>query len=84
MTMNETLSPMELGHKLTLSVVEAAALSGLAKALIESALKDGSLKQVKKGKATAIKRQDLEAWVAGLETTTAEPYTRPAELSETL
>lgn len=80
--MGEELSVAEIAPKLTLSVAEAAALSGLAKALIEAALRDGTLKQVKKGKAVAIKRKDLEAWVDSLETTATQPFTPPSGLGD--
>lgn len=63
----ETLPVSELAHKLTLSVAEARALSGLGLGEIQRALKSGALKRVKIAKGVAIRRSDLESWVAGLD-----------------
>jgi excisionase family DNA binding protein len=72
--MQATTSLIELAHKLTLAIDEAAALSGLSKQMIETALKDGRLPHVKEGKTIAINRRDLESFVDSLETITGSKY----------
>jgi hypothetical protein len=80
----KVLPVSELAHKLTLNVFEARAVSGLALALIEAAIKDGSLKRVTIGKATVIKRKDLDAWVDSLETETPTRFAPPDDFDESL
>ena len=52
--------------KFTLSIGEAASLSGLPKTVIEDAIKEGILKVVKKEGKFYVKRRDLEKFVENL------------------
>jgi excisionase family DNA binding protein len=53
-------------HKLTLSLAEAAALSGLPRKHLRLAIKGGDLASRKIGRGWRVKRADLEAFVAKL------------------
>jgi excisionase family DNA binding protein len=61
-----TLSPADLAHKLTLTLTEAAALSGLSANHLREAIKAGKLKARIVGKGWKIKPEDLRAYVARL------------------
>lgn len=52
--------------KLTLSLLEASALSGLSVNWLRDAIKSGGLKAAKRGKGWNIKRTDLEMYIEGL------------------
>lgn len=53
-------------HKLTLSLDEAAALSGFSREFLESAIENGSLKATHREGRLNIKRRDLEEFVEKL------------------
>ena len=53
-------------QKLMLTIVEAAALSGLPKSFIRQSVKDGKLKAVVISRTYRIKRQDLDIFVTDL------------------
>lgn len=52
-----------LGVKLSLSLQDAATLSGYSKGFLLTAIKKDELKAAKRGKGWNIKRTDLEEWV---------------------
>ena len=56
----------DMAHKLTLSLPEAAALSGLSRTRLRQAIKDGVLKSRKIGRGWRVKRANLEAYVKKL------------------
>ena len=60
------VSVADAAHKLTLSLPEAAALSGLSRKHIREAMKGGRLASRKIGSGWRIKRADLEAYVRKL------------------
>ena len=53
-------------HKLTLSLVEASALSGISRSRLRQAIKDGTLTAKIIGKGFRVKRVDLENYVGNL------------------
>ena len=53
-------------HKLTLSIAEASALSGLSRPRLRAAIKDGKLTAQIIGKGYRVKRIDLENYVGNL------------------
>ena len=53
-------------HKLTLSIAEASALSGLSRLRLRQAVKDGQLPAQIIGKGYRVKRIDLENYVSNL------------------
>jgi excisionase family DNA binding protein len=62
---NQQLSfPLE--NRLTLTLEEAAGLSGFPVGTIKKVIKDGLLKSVKIGRARRVRREDLETWVKEL------------------
>lgn len=60
------VSVADLAHKLTLSLPEAAALSGLSRRQLREAMVVHRLEAMKTGRGWRIKRADLEAYVASL------------------
>ncbi|MBI4496337.1 MAG: excisionase family DNA-binding protein [Chloroflexi bacterium] len=68
----------DLTHKLTLSVAEAALLTGIGRHAIRDAINNGALRAVRPGKrAFRIKREDLDAWLRSLPEV---PLARPARV----
>jgi excisionase family DNA binding protein len=59
-------SPVRLADKLTLSLTEAALLSGLSRGNLRGAIKAGKLKAKIIGRGWRIKRDDLEGYVKKL------------------
>ena len=53
-------------HKLTLSLAEASALSGISRQRLRAAIKDGTLEAHHIGKGYRVKRTDLEDYVDSL------------------
>ena len=65
----KTVAPVsvaDIAHKLTLSLPEAAALSGLSRTHLRKAMKAGNLEARKLGQGWRIKRAELEAYVSKL------------------
>jgi len=60
------VSIADAAHKLTLSLPESAALSGLSRNHLRQAIKEGNLKSRKIGRGWRVKRADLEAYVRKL------------------
>lgn len=56
----------DVAHKLTLSLPESAALSGLSRTHLRQAIRDGALKARKMGRGWRVKRADLETYVRKL------------------
>lgn len=56
----------QLSFKMSLNFDEVVLLSGFPAGSIKRAIKDGSLKTVKVGRARRVRREDLEVWVKGL------------------
>lgn len=56
----------ELAAKLTLSLKEAARLSGLSAGWLRTAIKHGDLQATKRGRGWNIKRADLEKYISNL------------------
>jgi excisionase family DNA binding protein len=56
-------SVTDLAHKLTLSLQEAARLSGLSRASLRAAIKAGKLKARIIGRGYRVKRSDLDVYV---------------------
>ena len=61
-----TPAPVDVKDKLTLTLKEAAELSGFSKDYLRAALRSKKLKGAKRGPGWNIKRADLEAWVKKL------------------
>lgn len=55
-----------LSDRLTLTIEEAAGVSGFPPGAIKKAIKESTLKSVKVGRSRRVRREDLEAWVEGL------------------
>jgi excisionase family DNA binding protein len=51
---------------LSFSIADASQTSGIGRTSLYQAIKDGSLRAVKRGRRTLILRSDLEAWLASL------------------
>jgi excisionase family DNA binding protein len=67
----ERLKPSErpqvaIENKLTLSLAEAAALSGLSQNFLSDAIHDGKLKAAKRGRGWNVKRNDLDSFIKKL------------------
>jgi excisionase family DNA binding protein len=54
---------MEAAQKLTLSLAEAAVLSGLSKGFLSTAIHSKKLKAAKRGRGWNVKRTDLDAYI---------------------
>ena len=61
-----------------LTVAEFCEANGLGRTHVYAMLKDGKLTAVKVGRRTLFRREDLEAWKAGL--TPYKPFTPPPPL----
>jgi|SRR5215216_3473500 len=57
---------VSLADKLTLSLAEASALSGLSRSFLTGAIHERKLKAAKRGRGWNIKRADLEAYIRKL------------------
>jgi excisionase family DNA binding protein len=67
-TLNKSIKPnghlsVSLADKLTLSLLEASALSGLSRSFLTGAIHTRKLKAAKRGRGWNIKRADLEAYI---------------------
>lgn len=56
----------ELSQAIALSVVEACEVAGSGRTSLYSAIREGRLRAVKRGRRTLILRADLEEWVKNL------------------
>jgi excisionase family DNA binding protein len=62
----EALAAPPVAHKLTLSLVEAAVLSGLSRGYLRKAIAEKKLKARIIGRGWRVKREDLEAYIKKL------------------
>jgi excisionase family DNA binding protein len=58
--------PDALAGRLTVSIKEASALTGLTQRFISDAIERGDLSVINDGRRRRLKRKELESWVEGL------------------